>query len=352
MNAAAPTSFVVMPSGAAVELREPPIDSGGEGEIYLVNQRSRVLKRIFKPTPIVIKKLRWMFEHAPPRDTPWSPQDLAWPEGLVVVPGTQEVCGYTAIYFANSVTLETVFERAARIKAFPGWTYAHLVNLAANLAKAFERAHRLGLILGDVSSRNALCDARTYVKLIDLESAQICSGNLFLPCLVATTDYAAPELQAAADYSTFRRSAFHDSFGLAALIYQILSDGVHPYYGTVETPAGVKDLPPGMGERISKNLWPHSSSKAGKPRVMPPPDACDFAAFPRQLQDLFFRAFDEGHANPSRRPSPGEFAGALAAHFQALSTCAANPKHRFACELRACPWCERRAALHIDSFPL
>jgi DNA-binding helix-hairpin-helix protein with protein kinase domain len=244
-----------------------------------------------------------------------------------------------------------VFDRAARIKTFPNWSYAHLLNLAANLATAFDRAHRLGLILGDVSSRNALCDASTYVKLIDLESAQISSGDLFLPCLVATTDYAAPELQTVADYSTFRRSAAQDSFGLAALVYQILSDGVHPYYGTVETPAGAKDLPPGIGERIVKNLWPHSSSKAGKPRVTPPPDACDFAAFPPELQNLFFRAFDEGHANPARRPAPSEFASALTAQLKVLSTCRTNPKHRYARELRACPWCERREALHIESFP-
>lgn len=261
MQAVAPTSFVVIPSGAVVELWEPAFDSGGEGEIYLVNQRTRILKRIFRPTPAVVEKLRWMIKNSPSRDTPWSPQDLAWPQDLVVLPETQEVCGYIAIYFAQSVTLETVFERAARIKTFPGWTYAHLVNLATNLAKAFERAHRLGLILGDVSSRNALCDARTYVKLIDLESTQISSGTTFLPCMVATTDYAPPELQSVADYATFRRSTFHDNFGLAALIYQILSDGVHPYYGIVETPADTKQLPPGMGERISKNFWPHSAHR-------------------------------------------------------------------------------------------
>jgi DNA-binding helix-hairpin-helix protein with protein kinase domain len=174
---------------------------------------------------------------------------------------------------------------------------------------------------------------------------------MFLPCLVATTDYAAPELQAVNDYATFRRTPSHDNFGLAALVYQTLSDGVHPYYGTVEMPAGTKQLPPGMGERISKNLWPHSSSKAGKPRVTPPPDACDFAIFPNQLQDLFFRAFDEGHTDPNRRPSAAEFVRALDAHIQALDTCAANPKHRYNRGLRQCPWCERRVTLQIESFP-
>lgn len=351
MTAIASRTFVIQPSGARVELCQPPLDSGGEGEIHLIDGRSRILKLIFHPTPLVAEKLRWMLDHAPSRETPWAPRDLGWPDGLVVRPETNEICGYQTMYFADASTLETVFNRTERIKAFPNWSSAHLINLAANLARAYERAHRLRIVLGDSSSRNALCDARTYVKLIDLESAQIDAGKSILPCLVATTDYAAPELQSVDDFSKVRRTVFHDSFGLAVLIYQLLCDGVHPYYGTVESPGGPKTMPPGMAERISKNLWAFSSSTAGKPRVAPPPDACDFTSIPTPLQDLFHRAFDEGHANPSRRPAPREFVDSLEIMLKALSRCSVNSKHLFSQGLAKCPWCARRESIGIDSFP-
>ena len=302
MTAFVAKTFVLHPSGARVELRQPPLDSGGEGAIHLLPDRSRILKEIFRPTPLVVEKLRWMLHHAPPRETPWAPLDLGWPAGLLIHPATNEVCGYQAVYFNHASTLETVFNRAERANVFAHWSFAHLVNLAANLARAFERAHRLRLVLGDVSSRNALCDERTYVKLIDLESAQIETDQALLPCLVATTDYSPPELQAVDDFSKVRRTIHHDSFGLAVLIHQLVFDGVHPYYGTVEAPVGPKTMPPGMAERISQNLWAFSSSTAGKPRVTPPPDACDFKSIPTPLQDLFHRAFDEGHAESSSTP--------------------------------------------------
>lgn len=344
-------TFVIHPSGARVELRQPPLDAGGEGEIHLIDGRSRIVKLIFHPTPVVIEKLCWMLDHAPPRETPWAPRDLGWPDGLLIRPETNQICGYQTMFFENASTLETVFNRIERVRTFPNWTFAHLVNLAANLARAFERAHRLNLTLGDVSSRNAMCDERTYVKLIDLESAQIDAGKSLLPCLVATTDYTAPELQAVDDFSKVRRTVFHDSFGLAVLVYQLIGDGVHPYYGTVESPGGPKTMPPGMAERVSQNLWAHSSSTAAKPRVTPPPDACDFASMPTQLQDLFHRAFDEGHVNPSRRPAPREFVDALEVMFKTLTRCSVNPKHQFAQGLAKCPWCVRRAATGIESFP-
>lgn len=349
----APTrmQFRLLPSHAMVELCEPPLDSGGEGEIYLLRREGRILKRVFHPSPLLVSKLRWMREHMPLRETDWAAEDLGWPEELVVDPASNNELGYVARYFCDAVTLEVVCDRKARVKTFPLWSYAHLVNLAANLARAFSRAHRLGLVIGDASARNALCDARTLVKLIDLESAQIVAGQTFLPCLVATPDYAAPELQAIDDFASYRRSVYQDCFSLGVLTYQLLLDGIHPYCGTVEMPRDSKDLPPDMTERIGKNLWPHSSSQGGKPRVTPPKDGCDFGTLPASLQELFHRAFDEGHQDPSRRPLPLEIAKRLDRELERLSFCPANSKHRYWNGLKRCPWCERQERLGIDSFP-
>ena len=349
MIASATKSFTLAASCGNVNLQGPPIDSGGEGEVHLIENGRRVAKILFRPTPLTLKKLHWMIQHAPPRVSFWTPLDLAWPEDLVIDAGTP--CGYVAVYFSGSATLEELFERTLREARFPGWTYAHLVNVAANLALAFERAHRLGLVIGDVSSRNALCDQKTYIKLIDLESSQIDAGSEVYPCLVATADCTPPELQSVTDFSTVLRTIFHDRFGLAVLIYQILTEGKHPFHGIVETPKDLKSLPPGIPERISQNLWPFSSSTNGKPQVTPPPGGCDFEMFPPELRALFLRAFDEGHLNPARRPSPLEFARVLHQHLQDLAACPRHPRHRHAPHLINCPWCERRRTTGVDSFP-
>ena len=349
MSASTAKCFTLAASGAIVDLRDPPLDAGGEGEIFLIENGQRIAKRIFCLTPLTLKKLRWMIQHLPSRTSAWAPRDLAWPEDLVIE--SAEPCGYVAVYFSDSATLEELFDREWREDRFPNWTYAHLVNLAANLALAFERAHRLNLVIGDVSPRNVLCDIQTYVKLIDLESCQIDVGCEILPCLVATAECTPPELQGVSDLSTVRRTVHHDSFGLAVLIYQILTEGKHPFHGIVETPQNLRTLPPGIPERVTQNLWPFSSSTNGKPRVKPPPGGCDFEMFPRELRALFLRAFDEGHSDPTRRPASLEFAKVLQLHVQDLTVCRRHPRHRHAPHLSTCPWCARRDATGVDSFP-
>ena len=103
-----------------------------------------------------------------------------------------------------------------------------------------------------------------------------------------------------------RRTQKHDRFGLAAIIFQLLFDGCHPFaaVGNDCTPL----------DRIRAGDWPYTNGSLYRP----PPSAPPFRALPQAMQTIFTRTFVEGHWDPTARPTAEEWVEALTQNEKAL----------------------------------
>jgi len=168
--------------------------------------------------------------------------------------------------------------------------------------------HHLMLVVGDINPSNFLADARGRVALIDLDSVQMTTpdGQSY-PCPVGSPYYTPPELIGLGKkLGQVRRTQEHDRFGLAAIIFQLLFNGCHPFaaVGNDCTPL----------DRIRAGDWPYTN---GSP-YRPPPSAPPFRALPQAIQTICTRTFIEGHRDPKVRPTAEDWVEALTQNEKAL----------------------------------
>ena len=108
--------------------------------------------------------------------------------------------------------------------------YEYRANIGVRIAEAFRRLHAIHVRIGDVNPSNILVSDNGSVMLIDCDSFQIPGppGHQPYPCVVGSPEYTAPEID---DFRRQFRSQDSDNFALAVLLYQLLSNGSHPYQG-------------------------------------------------------------------------------------------------------------------------
>jgi len=319
------------------------IGAGGEAVVYGVpGDASLVAKLYHRPAIDRARKLGAMLAHPPamPEGTA-----TAWPADLLLDPG-----GRFAGFVMPRVEGPRLFEfynPVSRRGVAPGFHAGLLHRAGRNLAAALDALHAAGYVVGDVNESNLLVSpADAAVTLVDADSLQVRdeeTGTLYRS-KVGKAEFTPPELQGVS-FEDVDRTETHDRFGLAVLLYLLLMEGTHPFATRID---GDGEAMP-VEERIRRGLFPHASTidDCHPPRLSP-----RFHTLHPPLQALFLRAFADGHADPAARPSPAEWRDALEAAEAALAVCAANPLHRHAPHLDACPWCERTALLGgRDPFP-
>ncbi|WP_433796775.1 hypothetical protein [Actinoplanes sp. CA-252034] len=320
---------------------------GGQGEVLLLaDPPGFVLKRYFpeeiRKDPTLERRLMAMTRHRPAH----SGKDasghltLSWP--IEVARDRRVFTGFLMPLIDVSATVE--LHRLANPSERPrtaaeGWitafTWGHRVASAANLARATATLHDAGTVIGDFNERNIRISRTTLVTLLDCDSMQVAdpaTGELFL-CRVGRPEYTAPELLGA-DWSRTVRQPSSDLFALAIHIYQLLMGGEHPFRGIWSGP-GDK---PASTALASRGVWAHG----GGP-LQPRPHAVAEWLLPREIMDLFRRAFEHGARQPDARPTAAEWEQALRRLAADTRGCPATPQHVFAAGLRACPWCDRAA---------
>src|SRR5262249_47467605 len=139
------------------------------------------------------------------------------------------------------------------------------------------------------------------------------------------------------------RTAFHDRFALATLLFKLLVEGTHPFDGVCYA----SEVP--IEERIKAGWFPHSGRPCPcKPKPLAPP----FEILDPALQQLFLNAFEHGADAPHLRPTPLMWQNALRHAEKTLRPCLRNPRHEYGSFLGYCPWCRRAALLSgADPFP-
>ncbi|MBL0196575.1 MAG: hypothetical protein IPQ09_20585, partial [Myxococcales bacterium] len=205
----------------------------------------------------------------------------------------------------------------------------------------FEALHSKGYVVGDVNESNVWVGENTLVTLIDTDSFQVRGDNAgeVYRCFVGKDEFTPPELSDV-PFKDVERTREHDHFGLGVLIHYLLL-GTHPFQGTYRGPGEA----PRMKEKIAKGLLPYSIRRS-VPLDREYPSVPIDVVHP-DLQRLFMRCFDDGHAEPLLRPTARDWRRGIAAALKELGPCKARAHHFYGSHLPECPWCE-----HVpDLFP-
>jgi hypothetical protein len=189
-----------------------------------------------------------------------------------------------------------------------------------------------------------LVNPRAGVTLVDADSFQVPGPAGVFRCRVGKAEYTPPELQ---DICLAGRDLGpeHDAFALGVLIFQLLMQGLHPFAGVCAEDGDTDPLP----ARIRAGWWPYAWKRTGP--VRPAPHAPPWAVLPPAVQELLTCCFEDGHADPARRPSAAAWQQALEETEGQMAVCEANAQHHYPRGLDVCPWCALARDRGRDPFP-
>jgi hypothetical protein len=313
---------------------------GGEGSVFaVIGDGARVAKVYHRlPPPERASKLATMVRL---RSDPLLAL-AAWPLATLHSGPGGAVRGLL-LPRAEGRPIHILYGPKSRLAEFPAAGWDFLVATAANLARAFAVVHEHGQVIGDVNHGNALVSGRGTVRLIDCDSFQITAGSHRFLCEVGVGTHVPPELQGAP--LGVPRTANHDAFGLAVLVFQLLFLGRHPFSGRFLGPG---DLP--IERAIREHRFAYGREAAAR-RMRPPPGVPALEAASPAVAELFERAFAPAGGEPAGRPDARRWEAALAELARRLRGCGSASGHRFWNGLAACPWCEAEELAGAWLFP-
>ncbi len=232
----------------------------------------------------------------------------------------------------DSKDIHRLYSPKSRLADFPQADWRMVVRAALNTARAFAVLHQAGHLVGDVNHGGVRISPDATVRLIDTDSFQVShQGRTFL-CEVGVQDFTPPELQGKA-FKQVTRTANHDNFGLAVLIFQMLMNGRHPFAGRY---SGSGEMP--IEKAIPEFRYAYSSNAAAM-KMQPPPLTPPAAAASPEVAGLWERAFGSGGAKPGGRPTAQEWVQALTKLESGFVRCSQRSSHFYFGGYGSCPWC-------------
>ena len=310
---------------------------GGEGTVYGIEGRPDQVAKVYLTTPdeLKVRKLRAMAKAA----SPLLFKIAAWPTALLNNRGV--VCGFLMPRVAARRDIHELYGPKSRSEAFPEVDFRFLVHTAANVARAFAVVHDHGHVLGDVNHGNVLVGPDGTVMLIDCNSFQISAGEVFT-CDVGVPLFTPPELQGQ-DFRGLRRTANHDRFGLAVLLFHLLFMGRHPFAGLY---LGSGELP--IERAIAEYRFAYGPDRHSY-LMKRPPNTVSLEAMGPETTALFTQAFSRA-GSAGRRPDAKTWVTALDKLKRELQLCQRVSWHHYPRGLTNCPWCEIEAQTGVRLF--
>jgi DNA-binding helix-hairpin-helix protein with protein kinase domain len=316
-----------------IRLDQPLTRPGGEGQVFTIAGSSSVVAKLYHQPPSATKvdKLRFQVRNA----NPALESICAWPTDLLLDPRNPRVVQGILMRKMRGKEIHKLYGPTDRHNEFPTAAWDFLVHVAMNSAIAFETLHQNGAVMADVNEGNLLVqDGDGRVSLIDCDSYQVQNGHTSYLCDVGIPMWTPPELQGI-NFHGLNRTANHDRFGLAVIIFRLLFMGRHPFAGV---PTGKEQFE--MQEAIKRYLFafsPHAWPRG----IKPPPASLPLDAIPDRLRKLFERAFLPGSERPNTRPTGSEWAAELKSLGAAMKRKACiDPGHTYWHGLTSCPWCD------------
>jgi DNA-binding helix-hairpin-helix protein with protein kinase domain len=305
------------------------LGKGGEGTVFEVEGRPDSAAKIYLAA-ISTERADKLVAMAAVR-TAALDQLTAWPTD-VLRQSDGKVCGFVMANLRASKDIHKLYSPKSRLADFPQADWRLVVRAALNTARAFSVLHQAGHLVGDVNHGGVRVSPDATVKLIDTDSFQIShQGRTFL-CEVGVQDFTPPELHGKA-FKQVTRTANHDNFGLAVLIFQMLMNGRHPFAGRYSGPG---DMP--IEKAIPEFRYAYGRDTA-RTRMSPPPLSASPAAASPWVSDLWERAFGTEGAKPGGRPKAEDWVQALTKLEQHFKRCSSRPSHFYFNGLAECPWC-------------
>ena len=292
---------------------EPAIGKGGEGSVYKIagmpscvlkvyNERFRTETKHSK----LLAMLSTPLSEAAIKQTSW-PIDVVYENGQFVgfvMPMLEQGAQLSGVLCDNNYSLNKK------------------IYIALNLCAAINSIHSAGQVCGDLNPHNICVDPdTTRITLVDTDSFHIKdlnNGNIYR-CECGMSEYLPVEVQnkikngyylSNAPLPTFTVDT--DNFALAIIIFALLMNGCHPFACAIDitdlTTSKTSAQAPQPMDNICNGFFPFIM---GMPGITTPKYVPSFNSLPKDIQDLFARAFVDGHNNPSKRPTPVEWHMAL-----------------------------------------
>src|SRR5262245_44551576 len=323
------------PSAEAVRLGRR-IGTGAEGEVYEIQDKNDLVAKVYHepPPPERAEKLVALSRLGNERLFNLS----AWPVSTLRDAPDGDVVGFMMKKISQAEEVHALHSPKSRLQKFPEASWAFLIYVAANVARAMAAVHEHGLVIGDLNPKNILVTRKATVYLLDVDSFQVSADGKTYRCEGGFPEYTPPELQGVA-FRDVDRAQEHDCFGLAVVIFQLLFMGRHPYSGRY-LGAGEMPLERAIGER---RFAYGADAEARKMRQ--PPGTLALDSMPPPLVDLFHRAF-----LATDRPRPREWIEHLDSLAKSLKKCDSHSGHYYYRELRDCPWCGIESQARVRLF--
>lgn len=317
--------------GALVQLGRE-LGKGGEGSVFEVPQLKGVVAKLYHkaPDPKKQAKLTYMAATA----DQGLLQYAAWPQETLHLKHGGPVVGFLMPKVVDREPIHMLYGPAHRRQQYPRASWEFLLFAARNTAAAFETLHAHGHVLADVNQGNVMVGADTKVTLIDCDSFQVNANGTLHLCEVGVSHFTPPELQGLSSFDRVKRTANHDNFGLALIVFHLLYGGRHPYSGV--------PLRKDVGEALETDIqaFRYAYSRDSQSRgSKPPPASIPIAMIPDSIAVMFEAAFTENGAKGGR-PQAKQWVHALDDLRTRLKKCSTSPTmHVFPSHLSGCPWC-------------
>jgi DNA-binding helix-hairpin-helix protein with protein kinase domain len=310
---------------------------GGEGAVFPVIGAPDLVAKIYRKPPTTLKgeKLRSMARRA----SPALLRVAAWPvDVLTDEAGT--VRGFLMPKVSAREDVHELYSPKSRRRSFPNVDFRFVVRVATNIARAFAQVHAVGNVIGDVNHGNALVGRDGTVVLIDCDSFQVRDGARIFTCDVGVPLFTPPELTGQ-PFRGLKRTAGHDAFGLAVLLFHLLYIGRHPFAG--KHVAGEMPIERAIAE--SRFVYGSNAAHFG---MTPPPGTLNLRAFGEEIALLFELAFAPPSETP--RPNAAQWVEALQKLERSLGVCAASAAHHHPPDAGGCCWCEHEKLTGMRAF--
>ncbi len=320
--------------GIAIDIGRE-LGKGGEGSVFelpaLANQVAKLYHKHRLPDAKKQAKLSFMASTADDHSQLLS--YVAWPQETLHPSRGGPVIGFLMPKVSNKAPVHMVYSPAHRRQDYPKAAWDFLLFVARNIATCFETMHAHGHVVGDVNQDSFMVGRDSKVVLIDSDSFQVNARGTMHLCEVGVSHFTPPELQSLSSFDSFTRTANHDNFGLALLIFHVLFGGRHPYSGV--------PLRSGVGDALETDIknFRYAYAQDNQSRgFSPPPRSIPVSILPDAMESMFHMAFTEKGAADAR-PSAQQWVAVLDRLRGGLKRCGASSMHVYPAHLGSCPWC-------------